>query len=463
MTQENLILNVDSYKTSHFLQYPPQTEKVSCYIESRGGQFQQTLFFGLQMYIKNYLLKPITEQQIHQAKNIITAHGLPFNEAGWRHILDAHQGYLPIEIQALAEGSITPTNTAMLQIVNTDPQCFWLPSYLETSLLRGVWYPTTVATISWHCRQIIAKYLKETADNDQGLPFKLHDFGARGASSEETAAIGGAAHLINFMGTDTISGIIAAQQFYHADMAGFSIPSAEHGTITSWGKKQETDAYRHLLNQFAGPNKMIAVVSDSYDLYHAIQTIWGEDLAEQVKNNGGTVVIRPDSGDPLTIVIETIHTLMNKFGYQVNSKGFKVLPDFIRVIQGDGISRHSIAQILAEMKVQQLSADNIAFGMGAELLQKLNRDTLHFAMKTSAIRVNGKWRDVFKHPITDPNKKSKKGRLAVIKNKDNQYQTIQFEQLNEQENQLQPIFRNGELIKDHHFEEIRERSTCINQ
>ena len=142
----NMILNADSYKSSHYLQYPPNTSYVSSYIEARGGQYENAVFFGLQMFIKEYLCHPITHQDVDEAKDIIEAHGLPFNEEGWRYIVDHHKGRLPIEIQAIPEGTVAPVQNAMVQVINTDPKCAWLTSYVETSLLRAVWYPTTVAT-----------------------------------------------------------------------------------------------------------------------------------------------------------------------------------------------------------------------------------------------------------------------------------------------------------------------------
>ncbi|WP_315981874.1 nicotinamide phosphoribosyltransferase domain-containing protein [Aliamphritea spongicola] len=180
LSPANIILNADSYKASHFRQYPPETTLVSSYIEARGGEYTQTVFFGLQMFLQQYLSKPITAADIDEAKTIIEAHGLPFNEAGWQHIIEKHNGYLPLEIQALPEGSVVPTQTALVQVINTDPECAWLTSYIETALLRAVWYPTTVATLSWHCRQTIQHALMKTADTCDGLDFKLHDFGARG-------------------------------------------------------------------------------------------------------------------------------------------------------------------------------------------------------------------------------------------------------------------------------------------
>ncbi|MCJ8272858.1 MAG: nicotinate phosphoribosyltransferase, partial [Psychrosphaera sp.] len=235
----------------------------------------------------------------------------------------------------------------------------------------------------------------------------------------------------------------------------------EHSTMTSWGKDHETEAYANMLKQFAGPGKLVAVVSDSYDLFHAIDTIWGETLIDDVKNCGGTVVVRPDSGEPVEIVLKTLEHLMNKFGHTVNSKGYRILPDCIRVIQGDGVSRHAIEEILEAMKQNKLSADNVAFGMGGELLQKLNRDTMKFAMKASAVKVNGQWRDVFKDPVTDHGKRSKKGRLAVIKDTAGVFQTIAEKALGEQQNCLQTVFKNGELLIETSFDEVRARATVL--
>jgi nicotinamide phosphoribosyltransferase len=456
MNYNNLILNTDSYKASHFLQYPPGTEYVSSYIESRGGRYPQTLFFGLQAFLKRYLMSPITQSDIDEAEELIRAHGLVFNQAGWRYILEQYGGYLPISIASVPEGRVIPNGNVLMQVVNTDPKVPWLTSYLETALLRAIWYPTTVATFSFQVRQLIKGYLEETADSIDGLAFKLHDFGARGASSQESTALGGLAHLVNFQGTDTVAALIAARRWYGADMAGFSIPAAEHSTITSWGEENEEAAYRNMLQQFAGEGRLLAVVSDSYDLWHALDNLWGGSLREEVINSGGTLVIRPDSGDPVKVVIETIERLMNKFGARKNAKGYRVLPDYIRVIQGDGVNPDSIAEILASMKAKGLSTENIAFGMGGALLQKVNRDSQRFAMKASAICINGQWQDIYKDPVTDPGKRSKAGRLALIEEQGS-LTTVRQEEAADR-NQLVEVFRNGELLQEWNFEQIRERA-----
>ncbi|TXH62657.1 MAG: nicotinate phosphoribosyltransferase, partial [Thiothrix sp.] len=425
---------------------------------ARGGQFKQVLYFGLQAFIKAYLMQAITPAQIEEAATLLTAHGEPFNRAGWEIIVNEYAGFMPIEISALPEGSIVPTGIALVQIQNTDPRLYWLPSYLETMLLRAIWYPSTVASLSWQAKQIIREYLEVTCDQPaEQLPFKLHDFGARGTSSQETAALGGMAHLVNFMGTDTVAALLAARRYYHAEMPAYSIPAAEHSTITSWGQAHEADAYANMLKQFAQPGKTLAVVSDSYDIYHAVSEIWGKQLKEQVEQSGACLVIRPDSGQPEQVVVEVLKRLEQAFGSRINQKGYRVLNNCVRVIQGDGVNLDSLAVILAAVKADGFSTENLAFGMGAGLLQKVNRDTLSFAMKTSAIRIAGEWRDVYKQPITDLGKTSKRGRLAVIKN-ENGWQTIREDQLGSQQNQLQPIFRQGRLLQEVSFEQVRKRA-----
>ncbi len=452
----NPILNVDSYKTSHFLQYPPGAEIVSSYIESRGGEYPESVFFGLQMFLKEYLARPVTREQIEEADAVLTAHGVPFNRAGWEYILDRHGGFLPLEIEAVPEGTKLPVSNVLVQAENTDPNVPWLTSYVETALLRAVWYPTTIATRSHECQRTIVTALEDTADSVDGFEFKLHDFGARGTSSRETAEIGGAAHLLSFLGTDTINGITALRRYYDAEMPGFSIPAAEHSTITCWGREREVDAYRNMLDKFAGEDKVVAVVSDSYDLFRAIDDLWGGELHDRVVNNGGTIVIRPDSGNPADIVCESIRRLMDRFGYRENSKGFYVLPEFIRVIQGDGISPAEIRSILSVMKIHRLSAENVAFGMGGELLQNVNRDTMMFAMKASAIRIDGRWSDVYKEPATDSGKNSKRGRLALVAGAEG-FTTIRKDELGSRNNLLRPVFRNGELLSEEDFGTIRAR------
>lgn len=447
----NIILNTDSYKVSMWKQYPAGTTDVYSYIESRGGRYDQTVFFGLQAFIKEYLIDPISQADIDAADELWTAHGEPFNRAGWQYILDAHNGYLPVVIKAVPEGSVVPTKNVLVTVKNTDPECFWLTTWLETALLRAVWYPTTVATQGWHIKQIIKHYLEVTGDPTT-IDFKLHDFGARGVSSMESAALGGMAHLVNFMGSDTMSGVLAARQYYNAGISGFSIPAAEHSTITSWGRDNEVEAYRNMLKQFAKPGSLVAVVSDSYDIYNAAEKLWGDALKQEVIDSGAMVIIRPDSGDPLEVTLKLVRILGDKFGYTTNDKGFKVLNN-VRLIQGDGVNESAIRTILGNFMVHGWSADNIAFGMGGALLQQLDRDTQKFAMKCSAIKVNGEWRDVQKDPITDPGKKSKAGLVTLFKKPDGEY--VSGVTCEGAEVVPQPVYWNGRVGQELSFDEVR--------
>lgn len=458
----NFILNTDSYKCSHFKQYNKDVQFVNSYIESRGGRWNRVLFYGLQGFIKKYLMGLIQMFDINEAEEFLSKHGLPFNREGWEYILKEHNGALPLKIEAVREGSIIPTNNVLVQISNTDPKCAWLTQYVETALLRAIWYPTTVATNSYMCKQIIKNYLELTG-TPESIDFRLHDFGARGVSSLESAMIGGSAHLINFKGTDTISGILYAQNYYGPcnEMFGFSIPASEHSTITSWGKEHEADAYYNMINTFSGTGKVYACVIDSYDAFNAIDKIFGsESFKNKIINSGGTLVLRPDSGNPVAMSASCIERLMNIFGYEFNSKGYKVLPDFIRLIYGDGINEETIGDILRELTMRGISADNISFGMGGALLQHFNRDTLRFAMKTSAVYENGKWVDVYKDPITDPGKKSKSGVLGLIRHSNGIYETVPKEVAdsrgNGTHNLLETVYLNGELVRDQSFNDVRE-------
>lgn len=461
MFEINRIIDTDSYKASHWLQYPPNTTRAFFYLESRGSDrnWNETVFFGLQYLLKNYFLEPFTQNMVEEAKEVITAHGLPFNYEGWTNLIKKHNGKIPMRIRAVPEGTVVSLHNVLMTVETTDDEFAWIGSWFETQLLR-IWYSITVATQSYQIKKDVYQFLQETADDaDAEIAFKVHDFGSRGVSSQETAAIGGAAHLVNFMGTDTMSALLLHRKFYHAEMAGFSISAAEHSTITSWGRDNEIEAYRNMLKQFAKSNSLVAVVSDSWDIYNAVEKIWGEQLKQEVIDSGATVVIRPDSGEPVEVVSKVAQLLSEKFGYETNSKGFKVLKN-VRIIQGDGVNQDSIKEILQRLKNEGFSASNIAFGIGGSLLQKVNRDTLKFAYKCSAIVVDGKLRDVYKQPITDSGKRSKRGRLDLILN-DGQYETVKIEDaetISVENSQLQTVYENGKLLIDDNLEVIRKRA-----
>jgi nicotinamide phosphoribosyltransferase len=451
---KNIILNSDSYKYSQFNQYPPKTTVVYSYIESRGGVYDATVFFGLQAFIKEYLTGPVvTMDMIDEAEAIITAHGEPFNREGWEYIVREHGGNLPVIIKAVPEGTIVGVKNVLATIENTDPACYWLTSFLETALLRAIWYPTTVATNSYENKKLILDYLEKTGDPTT-IDFKLHDFGARGVSSLESAGIGGAAHLVNFMGTDTVEALLFSRRYYSADMAGFSVPAMEHSTVTSWGRENEVASYRNMIKQNGKPGGIVSAVSDSYDIFAACE-LWGTELKQDILDSGATLVVRPDSGDPAVVVKQCLQILEKHFGSVKNAKGFKVLNN-VRVLQGDGINHASIRSILYTITLAGYSADNVVFGQGGALLQIVNRDDQKFAMKCSAALVDGKWVDVYKDPITDKGKRSNKGKLKLIKDID-RYITVDShdKMFHVLYDELEVVFKNGVLIRDMTFDEVR--------
>ena len=455
----NPLLLTDSYKVTHWKQYPPGTEHVYSYFESRGGEHPEVMFFGLQYFLKKYLEGQFfTQDDFVEAAVMMSNHIGPslFNVDGWTYILDKHKGRLPVEIKAVAEGTIVPNRNVLMTIENTDPKVPWLTNWLET-LLVHVWYPTTVATLSRSIRQNIERELLETAGHVEGLDFKLHDFGFRGVSSVESAAIGGAAHLVNFQSTDTMAALKLLRDYYGADMPGHSIPAAEHSTITSWGKLHEYQAFQNMLEQF--PSGLVAVVSDSFDIFSACRA-WGRpplrDLVIKRGEDGGTLVVRPDSGDPAETVLAVLGALGSGFPTRDNAMGFRVLPDCVRVIQADGVDPVTIREILRRMKVTRWSAENIAFGMGGALLQKLNRDTQQFAFKCSQVRGTYGDRDVYKDPATAISKKSKAGRLKLVRVSDGSFYTGPPETVGE--DQLRTVFKNGQLTIPDDLDHIRARS-----
>jgi nicotinamide phosphoribosyltransferase len=453
--ENNIILMTDSYKVSHWKQYPPKTEFVYSYFESRGGKFTGSVFFGLQYLLKKYFVgQVVTQEKIDEAKNVFNPHFDQedmYNISGWQYILDKYDGYLPVKIKAVPEGSVTPIKNVLITVENTDPNCYWLTNYIETLLVQ-TWYPITISTNSRECKKLINHYLEETGD-PSGLSFKLHDFGYRGVSSNETAMIGGASHLVNFLGTDTLAGIVMANNYYNAGICGFSVPASEHSTITSWGKDNEVDAMRNMLEQY--PTGLVACVSDSFDIYNACRKIWGEQLKDQILHRDGTLVIRPDSGSPTEVIPKLLFILWDKFGGTINEKGYRVLDSHVQLIQGDGINYEMLGKILEVVKENGFSVDNIAFGSGGGLLQQFNRDTMSFAFKCSYIIIDGKGYDVYKDPVTSKSKMSKKGRLKLI-NDNGTIKTVNENQPGK--DLLVTVFENGELLVEYNFDEIRERA-----
>lgn len=310
----------------------------------------------------------------------------------------------------MPEGGIYGNKEPLLTIENTDPNCAWLVGYLETLLLK-IWYPTTIATKSYAVRKMLLKHWERTADNVNGVDFAYHNFGDRGSSSVESAAIGGVAHLTQFKGTDNFNALTLSNKFYDGKYQGFSIPASEHSTVTSWGRENEFEMIETYLETYKS-SPIIACVLDSYDIYRAVDFVTSGKMKEKIESKDYPIfVIRPDSGDPISVFKKILLSLQkNNVSYKINYKGYKLF-DKYRIIWGDGVTMAVIDDILTTLTALGYSAENFAFGSGGDLMQNVNRDTCKFAMKCSAIRVNGQWRDVYKDPITDKGKSSFRGRI----------------------------------------------------
>lgn len=457
-----LITHTDSYKASHFLQYPEKATLVSPYIEPRGGDFDEIVFFGLQAFIKEYLMKPITKEDVDAARALFEAHGEPFNYEGWIQISEIPNGLLPIEIKALPEGTVTRPGIPQVQVVNTDPRFPWLTSYVETAMLRAVWYPSTVATLSRAAKKVI--YSGLCKQQMTPTPRLISNFTTLVLGEQRvrrllfwvawvTSSISWALTLLR-----ALWGRFA---YYNAEgPVGFSIPATEHSTVTSWGKDGELAMFRNLLEQ--NPTGLVACVSDSYDVFKATREYWGSELKEAVLAREGTLVVRPDSGNPTVMPLDIIEILMEQFGYTVNSKGFRVLPDQVRVIQGDGMNIETLTRLCMNAMDRNISVSNFAMGMGGGLLQKVDRDTCKYAMKANAVEIDGVWQDVYKDPITDQGKRSKRGRQAVLLI-DGEFVSRKIDDIPKNmghgvADQLRTVYLNGTRVVDETFDAIRQRA-----
>jgi nicotinamide phosphoribosyltransferase len=460
---KNICLTTDSYKLNHWNQYPAGTEKVYSYFECRkGAKFAETPFFGLQYIIKNHLEGVVvTREKIENAAKLCKAHfgsEKYFNREGWEYILNSHGGKLPVVIKAVEEGTVVPINNVLMTIENTDNKCFWLTNFLET-ILSQVWYPITVASLSREVKVNIKEYLDLTSDGGL-LNFGLHDFGFRGASSWESAGIGGAAHLINFLGTDTVVAMEVAVNYYNADLNGlaFSVAATEHSVMTALGKNGEEQVVENLLNEY--PTGILSVVSDSYDIYNFVSNIVGTKFKDRILARDGVFVVRPDSITPTHPTPEEemvwiMENLWANIGGIINSKGYKVINPKVRVLWGDGIDIEGIKKILYSITKAGFATENMAcFGMGGGLLQKVNRDTQRCAFKCSAQYRDGQWYDIQKNP-KDVSKASKKGKLKLIK-VDGEFETVG--ENDPGEDYLKVVFTNGVLVKEIDFDTVRKNA-----
>lgn len=465
------ILNSDTYKNSHWTFEHPQFTSSYGYIEARkGGEFNEVMFFGLQYLLRYYLTQRVTDAVIAHARRFLPLHGVPFNEEMWTTIRDKHDGRWPVRIKALPEGVLVPQGCVLVTVESLDEECAGVAAFVETLLLRGVWLPTTVATRSMRWWRLVDRYLTQSGTPETS-EFKVVDFSARGVRSTEDAGISGMAHLVNFQVTDNLLGILFGQNAYTTEtMLGYSIPATEHSVTTSWGKENEQAFFEHILEVHGqtvnplGGRSPVSVVIDTYDQDNAVR-MWltptdkgGCGLREKLEASNMCVVLRPDSGDPIINVVHLLDLIGSLTGWTVNEKGFRVLPDFVRVIQGDGIHEESLRRILQRVVYHTWSIDNLTFGSGGGLMMHdVERDTHRFAMKTSEVVIGGITSAVRKEVKTDPSKASKAGRFAVV-SQDDVLITIPEAELGGRHNYLRTVYENGALVDPETFDEVRERA-----
>ena len=469
MIENNICLLTDSYKLTHHYLYPKGTEKIYSYLESRtGAEFNKTIFYGLQYILKKYLVgNVVSEEKVLEAEKLVDAHIAPgiFNTDDWMYIARELDGKLPIEIKAVAEGSPVNVGNVLMTVENTDKRAYWLPNYLE-SLLLQVWYPSTIATLSAEVKKLCNFYLDVTGSSKDNLNFMLHDFGYRGASSTESSRLAGSAHLLSFSGTDTVPSLAIPANYYNTyEIQGFSVQATEHSVMTAMGPDGEMEqAINVVQNAHDG---ILSIVIDSYNYKNFLENacIKGHALNDEINNflnkaEGNKVVFRPDSGEPISTTIDCLEIIEKGFGTHKTDKGYKIFNENIGLLWGDGLDYQKIRDILFGIKAQGWAAENLIFGMGGGLHTAVNRDTQRNAFKCSAQLREGKWIDIFKKPL-DTSKKSKKGRLKLLVNDNFEYKTVPIE--SEGEDQLRTVFKNGELLIDDSFEDIKKRTETYNK
>ena len=461
----------DSYKYSHSLQYPKNTVSIYSYMESRGGQYDSTVFIGLQYYLEKYLTERVTKIEVDMLAAKAKKHGIPFDYDGWMHIVSNCNGKLPIRIKAVPEGSVITTSLPLLTIESTDPSVPWVAGFIETLLMK-VWYPTTIATKSYYVRKMLERY-----GSSQWAQSAYHNFGDRGSSSTESAAIGGFAHYTQFMGTDNFDSLDMAYDYYnHKDIPAYSVYATEHSTTTSYGREGEEEfVYKQLLEN---PDKAImSFVADSYDVYNFTHFCTDPDsrirkLVESRPNQ--KLVLRPDSGDPFEVIRRMLNIMKaNNLEFSKAGKTSNILFNDFGILWGDGITPTIIEHILGIVVTNGFAAENFVFGSGGDLMQNVSRDTQHFAIKCSSISIKSPIQtkspepiatrdiDVFKDPVTAPGKKSKKGKVTTYYNRDTG--TYFCDRLEANYNSsctevLEEVFLNGKITKSYTLDEIRARS-----
>lgn len=458
---KSVFFTQDSYKLAMHKMYPPDTTEVYSFIESRGGIFDEIVAIGVRHFVLKFLDKQITENEYNELVAFFKLRPEGFDESKLRYIIDRHNGYLPLHIKALPEGTIVPTGVPFVIVYNTDPEAYWLTTVIETVLLSYVWSCVSVATLAREMKKLIKKWNDETSPGFEGLNYQLHNFGDRGAKPG-FAQYSGIGHMTQFGGNDCI---IATKYVYdvYADkdkVYGLSIPASEHSISTAWGPEREKEYVLNMIDSFKdGPWPGISIVADTYNVYEFTRMIvTDKDIRSRLAElaaNGKKVVLRPDSGAPEEVLIKMLDIISEEMSYSLNAANYKVLPPGLGIIWGDGVCLESINTIFNSLKNHGWASQNIVLGCGGYLVDSMMRDSLKFAMKASNVIIADIELPIGKNPITASWKKSKKGKFAVIM-KDGKITWKNYEPGDEC--LLETVYINGYVPPAESFQNVIDRS-----
>lgn len=478
----NPLLLTDGYKVDHRRQYPEGTTLVYSNWTPRKSRIEnidEVVFFGLQYFIKKYIIEDFERDFFKQSKEEVVRkyarrinNYLGENQVGTKHIGDLHDlGYIPMVFKALPEGASVPVRVPMFTMYNTKPEFFWLTNYFETLLSAVIWLPCNSATIAKQYRKVLDRFAEETSSVPEFVNWQAHDFSMRGMGGVEAAVTSASGHLLSFTGTDTIPAIDFFEEYYNAnsdnELIGGSVAATEHSVMCMGTTEGEFETFERLITKVY-PKGIVSIVSDTWDLWKVL-TDYLPRLKNDIISREGKVVVRPDSGDPIHILCGNpygktdeerkgvIELLWDVFGGTTNEKGYKELVPQIGAIYGDSITVERATKICEKLKEKGFASTNVVLGIGSFTYQYNTRDTFGFAMKATYGEVNGEGRAIFKDPITDDGtKKSAKG-LMKIELENGTYKLIdQVSWDEERKGELKEVFRDGKLLVNHSLDEIRE-------
>lgn len=498
---KNPMLLTDGYKIGHAIQYPKGTQYVYATWVPRSNQYfkaaDKAVFFGLQYFVKEYLIKRFNEDFFQQDIEMIVRDwnifldsylGTHENCLGEEHIRALHKlGYLPIRIKALDEGTLSPVghNQQMgipqLSIVNTNPEFFWLPNYLESIMSSSLFLPATSATSAYLYKKELVRHARKTGylNNLDELGFSIHDFSMRGMALSEAALVSGMGHLAVFNGSETLSAIPGVKEYYNSDYAkeliAGTVAATEHSVMSAamsegFTSEIEKENYIRLLTEVYPNAPFLSIVSDTRDFKDVVYNIL-PSIKDIIMTRPGRLVVRPDSGDPVDIICGdpksedefyrkgTYESLWDTFGGTVNERGFKVLDNHVGIIYGDAITLARQKEIYRRLEEKGFAATNLVLGVGSFTYQYISRDTLGYALKTSAVMINGDWKVVYKEPKTAGqtiNKNSYRGFVKVFYDK-GEMVAIDGVPFEEEGGLLTTVFEDGKIVKEVTLSEIRNR------